>query len=122
MHALNPSSTFLFFRTYDAASISDPPILRSGLGGDGNPNNSYCVEGPEFGIAGEYYSPMRNLCPTNALKPQCCLMRRHSKTMVIATLDDMSKNIKQYDTFWHMNKHLTPKHGMFALYYNPYVF
>eukprot|EP01084_Bolivina_argentea_P176150 304874_1 len=55
---------------------TNPSIFDTGIGGDGNPENNYCVAN-DWGL-NRYTTP--NLCAENETPPNCCLKRAKSDT------------------------------------------
>ena len=76
--------------------MSDIPIYNSNLGGEGNIDDNYCVEGALWSVA-EYTTEF--FCADSEVSPDCCLKRHHSSEE-----DDLLPTRKDIAGFIFTNK------------------
>eukprot|EP01083_Nonionella_stella_P021076 58449_1 len=76
--------------TIDHNSEDDPQIFHSGIGGNGDPDNSFCVPN-DWGLK-RYTTP--NLCADDETSPDCCLKRVKSSTQTLYSTYHALQGIK----------------------------
>lgn len=95
----------------------DPPILSSGIGGDGEKENGYCVVDDTSAMSWDlssYWSPFEQNCLPTESVPYCCLKRSKSSTVTLTSAAQIAAFIRKTDSFatfqptinfWHNQCH-----------------
>eukprot|EP01083_Nonionella_stella_P206766 751760_1 len=91
---------------------TNPSIFDTGIGGDGNPENNYCVAN-DWGL-NRYTTP--NLCAENETPPNCCLKRAKSDTEEVIDTKTALEGLR-FPNVEDFENTIRPSHAGFHRYF-----